>query len=269
VTSNTARDWLPLDVARRDAVRAVVDEALSVWSRLWLPRRRIAVSAWDAVAREARTTATDGAGWRLVGSAIALSCSPRAASRVLGWALDVSLDDVVLSEADRRVIEGFEQQLFRDLVAQVERALGIAGEGRAQPLGVADPFDALGGVVASLSDSGSGALLTLAIPMAVLLPFCRRSLPRPAAATTPLVGRLAALGPAAVGLEAWLGQADLTLAELRHLAPGDVLVLDRPRDSAAEISLPGSASVFATAALTDVDGRRALVLQTQGPTSLS
>ena len=48
----------------------------------------------------------------------------------------------------------------------------------------------------------------------------------PAAASSPLADGRAALAPVALDLAATLGTCDLTVAELRTLAPGDVLLFD-------------------------------------------
>jgi flagellar motor switch/type III secretory pathway protein FliN len=108
-------------------------------------------------------------------------------------------------------------------------------------------------------------LLQVALPAAPLAAIYRRGLPRPAAASRPLDDRLKALAGSQVRLEATLGEAVITLPELRAMAPGDVLRLDRKLTDPGRLHLAGGGFV-AHAALTHADGQLALRLRQESPT---
>jgi flagellar motor switch/type III secretory pathway protein FliN len=62
-------------------------------------------------------------------------------------------------------------------------------------------------------------------------------------------------------LEALLGEAEVSLAELQGLAAGDVLVLGAALSDPGSIRLVNAGATVARAKLTEIDGAFALVLQ--------
>lgn len=258
--SVNALPWLPVCGARRDVVQAAVGQAVADWSALWFARPPLAVASVLATHDAARDNA-DGAGWKLYGQAVAISCSTRASGRLAAWALDAPLDELSPRKGDRRLLDLFERRLIEDLAQTVERAIGVEGEGQGRPQLVRAPFDCLGGAVVELADEFGAPVLSLAIPLSAVLPMLRASLP----ASPRLGGRIAtfaqALGGADLVIEASLGAAEVPVADLRTLAPGDVLLLTRGPEEAVDVSLAGSDNPFAQAKLIDLDGQMALALQ--------
>ena len=263
--TDEALTWLPLGVTTRDAVQAAIGRAVADWSALWFPRPQVSVSGFKPTLGEPRDDA-DGSGWRVYRKTVAISCPRRSASRLAGWALDAPLAELSPRKADRRLLELFERTLIEDLAHKVELALGVEAPApsqvHAQPQVVRNPFGKLGGAAVTLTEDFGAPLLALAIPLAALLPLCRSSLapaPRKPAA---LASFAAALGSADLTIEATLGNAEVPVADLRTLAPGDVLVLQRGLADAVDVSLAGSETTFARAKLIDLDGQMALALQT-------
>lgn len=242
-------DWLPPEVAQRAAVRAKIEEAVAEWSSNWFAARAIGVSGVKAVARF-----KTGEGRRIQGDAAAVGYSDRAAHRLLDWALDARLDQATLTPTDQKILDGFERKLIKDLLAKLDAVLAAPSTARG-----AAPAS-LGGLEIGLSDAQSGDLLSLCVSLESVLPLARASLsaPRPRG---PLDDLANALAGADVVIDLTLGEADLRLADLRTLAAGDVLILDTPLNGAAQVTLAGTAEVFARAALTDLDGQMAVTFQ--------
>ena len=70
---------------------------------------------------------------------------------------------------------------------------------------------------------------------------------------------VSAIGATEVQIEARLGRAEISLADLRGLRTGDILVLDTAIEQGASLSVAGQQ--IARASLTEVDGRHALSVQ--------
>lgn len=255
-----AQTWLPIGVTARVAVQAAIGQAVAEWAALWFPRPQVSVSSFKPTLGEPRDDA-DGSGWRIYRRSVAISCSRRASARLAGWALDAELDPPSPRKADRRLLDLFERRLVEDLAYKVELACGLDGEAQPRPKGVRNPFGKLGGVAVGLADDFGAPLLSLAIPLPAVLPLCRSSLPAAGGKPARLASFAQALGSADLTIEAILGAAEVPVADLRTLAPGDVLVLKRGLSDAVDVSLVGSDSAFAHAKLIDLDGQMALALQ--------
>ncbi|WP_425999049.1 FliM/FliN family flagellar motor C-terminal domain-containing protein [Caulobacter sp. DWR1-3-2b1] len=245
-----ARSWAPPSIAESPALRAKVAEAVSDWSFAWFARFRLTVGRWDIV-RGDPWTGVEGV--RVEGQALGLARGERAAQRLHERAFGVDLSATPLSEADRRVVDGFAREMFDDLLAGLERALSL-GDFRPEAAATWD-----GGIKIGLTDDSGAVLVWLVAPLAAVLPICRSALapPRPRA---PPLGRRAALAAAAVRLDVILGSADLTIGELRTLAPGDVLVLDRGLHDPVALVIPGSERPFLNAHMKPADDHTTLSL---------
>ncbi len=253
-----ARDWLPVGATTHPAVRARIGAAVSAWSTQWFARRTLSAVSFTPSPGE---PPVEPDGWCVWRATIAIGCSSRAAASLLDWALDANLGRQAPTSRDRQLIDAFERRVIEDLAAKVETALGVGGSALHAPVQIEAPLGAHGGLVVGIGDSGGGTLLSLAIPLAAALPACRAALGPPSAGRGRLDGLKQALGEEQVAIEAILGKAEIRLADLRTLAPGDVLVLGTQLAGAAELSLVGAGGVFARASLTEISGRMALSLQ--------
>ncbi len=252
------RDWLPLGATAHPGVCARIDAAVSAWSAQWFARRTLSAVSFTPTGGEAPA---EPAGWRVWRAAIAIGCSDRAAARLLDWALDANLGDQGPTRRDRQLIDAFERKLIEDLATKVEAALSVGGATLPAPAMVEAPLGPHGGLVVGIGDGCGATLLSLAIPLAAALPACRAALGRPSQARERLDSLRQALGEEQVVIEAILGQAEIRLADLRTLAPGDVLVLGTPLSGTAELSLVGGQEAFARAGVSEISGRMALTLQ--------
>lgn len=259
--TGAAEAWLPIDIAAREVVQSAIGRAIADWSTLWFPRPHVGVSGFKAT-RNAPRDEANGAGWKIYRSTVAVSCPQRSASWLVGWALDAQLDQLILKKADRRLLELFERTLIEDLAHKVELALGIESEAQLQPRSVRQPFDRRGGVTVSLSEDLGAPLLLLAVPLQALLPLCRTSMSPARREVSTMACFAQALGAADLTIEANLGHADVPVAELLALAPGDVLVLNRGLTDPIDVALAGHETAFARAKLIDFEGQMGLALQT-------
>jgi flagellar motor switch/type III secretory pathway protein FliN len=251
-------DWLPVGATAHKAVQAKIGAAVAAWSAQWFARRSLVATGFTPTMGEA---AAEADGWRIYREAVAVSRSPRAAGRLLDWALDASLEQSAVGRRDRQLVDAFERRMIEDLAARVEAALGGQGAARPAPSKVDAPHGPMGGLVVGVGEDGGGKLLSLAIPLAAVLPACKAAL-GPASRNRPGLDSLVeAFGDARLTIEAVLGSADIRLADLRTLAPGDVLVLNTGLAEAADLLMAGSGRAVARAALTDIEGRMALTLQ--------
>jgi len=253
------RKWLPLTVVEQGGLRDVAREVLDGWSRAWFADAAFGVARLKAKAGAAPAVEAD-APWRFGGHAVALSCSRRAALRLQELALGIRLGDVTRSGPDQAVLAAFERKLLDDLCLRLEAVLGVAAD-HPSPGADADPFDGVGGAIVEVSDAGGAAFFKLAVPFDVALGACQPA----GAAASGLRPRLAslveALGPTPVTLDAFLGSAEVAFAELRTLAPGDVLMLDTALSQPAQLALAQSNVPVARARLVDLDGRMGLVAE--------
>ena len=250
--------WLPPEAAIGEPVRTKVREAVDRWSEHWFSKSSVRLSDLEPITA-ARAARTDPDDWRGGRGAISVKRAGMA-WRLLNLALDVRLELLRLTERDRKLLDAFERTVVEDLVLKVEQALGampVPAEADSHP---GNPYGRLGGVMASLTDDAGMALLSLAIPLETLLPLCVPIAPGRLTRDEQLGSLTGALATTAITVEANLGEATVRLEDLRALAPGDVLILDRAIDEGLEITLAGSRHVLARAKLTDADGRLALRL---------
>ena len=255
--SGVAQPWMPPEALVREAVRAPLDAAVRRWSARWFAGRSVGVPRLAAVAASERPRGD----WRVFRRAVAIDCSRQVRTRIADWALDCSLDRLSLAEADRKLVDAFEREVLRDLSLTVEDTLGLPGDWRPVPDSPVEPLGRLGGATAGLADDRGAPLLTLALPQTCLLPLCRETLGPPRPAEEPLDSRLRALASTPVALEAVLGRAEVALADLKALAPGDVLVLDTRLDGPALLRLAGAGHPVALGTLAEDDDAFALKLK--------
>lgn len=180
--------------------------------------------------------------------------------RMAGWALDAQLDHLVLKKADRRLLDSFEQKLLADLARKIELAFGIEPSVGSRGA-IKNPFGKLGGVAITLAGDNALPLLSIGIPLQIVLPLCRSSLGPVERKPAQLASFAHALGCADMAIEATLGHAEISVADLRGLAAGDVLVLTRALNDAVQVSLSGSDTAFARGKLIDLDGQIAIALE--------
>ncbi len=250
------RDWLPVGVLERESVRVAANDALELWSKRWFSNAAFVAGGIKAVSGSAPKVDAD-AEWRASRGSVFVSLSKRARSRLLDLALDVHMTDMTLSDPDRTLLALFEQKLIDDLADSLETLIGLTA-----PMTAAqhtDPFLGAGGAILGISDQGGGPIGLIAIPFEALLPLCK---PEPARRrTTAKLEKISnAAGPTELQVEIILGAVEVGLDELRGLAPGDTLILDKALVDPAALHLAKCDASFASARMVESDGRLTFVL---------
>jgi flagellar motor switch/type III secretory pathway protein FliN len=247
--SDRPRDWLPAEAAERPAVRARVDAAVAAWSQAWIVGEGVHLEGW-ALASTTPVASVDV--WRTCAGGLRVCCSPRASLRLAVAALGTRAEDVELTDRDRVLLSALGERMIDDLVRRLRDLPGP--EGGAAAAGGAEPR-----VVARLAD-GTASLFAVSLPLPLVTRLARQALPAPRPAASRPAQRATSIAKATVRLEATLGGVQVDLVQLRGLAVGDVLVLDRALADPIQLSVAGVA--IGCGALSEVDGRSALILQT-------
>lgn len=258
--TSIVRDWLPLDIVGHPVVRAALADAVEAWSVHWFNRHRLAVGG--LVASPAGSAARDaGWAWKRFGQAVAFNLSGNSPTPLASWLLDGEGDPLTTGAADRMILDELEATVLADLAARIEQSLDLAGAPGAGAEDVTDPLGEDGGAIVGLKEVGGTAMLRLAIPQPILAGLVKSKLPRRQTSPSRPEPRIAALGGTQVRLEARLGAAEVSLADLQTLAAGDVLVLDTRLDGMAALAVEGGVSALAGARVANTDGRLSLTVQ--------
>jgi len=256
------KSWLPFGVLARKAIKAPIGAAVGEWSTLWFGRRFQTVN-FRPTEHKPWSTADDS-GWLRYGGMVALSYGAAARDRLIGSALDCPFASLALSPADEEVVGRFEADLFGDLAARIEAALGLESRPAAPPRGLDAPFGPAGGLEVEVRDPDGHSALRIAAPLEAVMPLCKASLPPPRRRLAIRSRRSEAIGAVQVTLQATLGHAEVGLADLRRLTQGDVLVLDRTLDEGAILASSDNGTPLARARLGADGDRMTLTVQIDG-----
>ena len=251
-------EWLPIEVVCRAKVREALDCAVLDWSRDWFATQRLQATRFRPLAQRLRMQ-VEGDIWRAYRGPVAIAVTDAAATRLASWALDAPLDRLELGVRDAAVVEALQHALLDDLTARVEALLGV-------PDTAARPAPAerrLGGdgLEAAVTDASGALVASIAVPLEAILPFARTTLPPAQPSTTAVAALGSALASTGVTIEATLGRAEIGVTDLRRLAKGDVLVLDREIEAGVRLGLAGSGHALGAARLGEAGGRLTLTLE--------
>lgn len=220
--------WLPPGTSFGRLDRRIA-QVVRTWSRAWfggdadiVPGGTLRESAWG----KARPRHCARHAWLLV---------PEEATRTLGR-LALHLEPGAQeTEADRAALDLVGADCLKALGEALLGDLGMEGIAREAVNPVAPAAGAIWKIEYARSSLRLGFLLPEAERSALLL----RLLP-PVEHRPQVVAPDIALAPLEVALTASLGTCGVTLAELRSLSAGDVLVLDRDLSAASPLAIGGS-----------------------------
>lgn len=256
----TFRDWLPVEVVNRPAIREALQRSVRTWSDRWFAPSRFGlgdsrpVPGVDAVRLVERRDGT----WRRR-DGVAVDASGRAVEWLVNSALALSSEALPTTPFEKAVLAEFEQRLFDDLLQELGRDLEIAPPGNGSVDGRRLFSD--GALEATVTDGEGGAYLTLLIAKRVIMPRCRGSLPESRASRAPLGSVRNAIGPLPVLMDPVLGESEIGLEDLMHLAVGDVLILDTRLDRGVSLLTAGSNTLVSHAQVSSSANRITLELQ--------
>jgi hypothetical protein len=253
-----ARAWLPAEAANSSSVRAAAEAAVEDWAVAWFATAGPVACGFRASAGSAPSVER---GWRSHADAIAIARCPAQSLRLAGLALFAAPEQLVLSEADRDIVDGLADRMCRDLADRLERAFGEQQPATGARGDAADPFGGRGGLLFTVRQAGQATLMEVAVPLDGLVQFRKSSMPAARRAPAALARLADAATATPVELCARLGQAVLPLSDLAALAPGDVLVLDRTVAEGAVLAVAGSRETFAHSLPAERGGMLALILK--------
>ena len=253
------RPWLPREAIIGPAFRSAVEETVRAWSADWLPAGRLEPLEFEP---GARAWTDEGAALRWLGyaDAVAIAAAPRSASALVARALDAGPGQNAETDRDHALLKGFEHRMFADLAGRLSEALG-AVPGRARPPAeVKEVWPAPEGATVRIGDE-KGETLRIAVGLGELVAFRKSRVASAPSARRKLESRAVALSPVRVDVEARLGRAEIAVSDLRELAPGDVLILDRTVTEPVDLGVAGSNRNFARARLAENGDSMALTLE--------
>lgn len=252
--TTTTHAWLPPIAIFDGGVSRRFDELLQTWRRQWFPA---------PITLTSKATAAPISGihrgehWRTQCGNLAFAADQqrriRLASAVLGfnktWRKSDSRDAAFLSRLAQEAVADFAAGLAS--LFQNKPSLEKI-EGTTDSLPIAMSF----GV-----SNGAGKLFDISVSWEAAV-AARKSLTPPARATLPLQSRHAAIASQQIRIGGYVGSGRVELSDLRALAPGDILVLDRAIGDEFNVTINGR-----TAAQADYEIKRdgaGLVLQFKG-----
>lgn len=235
------RAFLPAEALTGGRIRQALSEALDGWSRAWFASARADVAPGGAGRLSVADEQADA-----VGQYARLSLSGGGKRRLLEAALGEGLEGKVLSPADRHLLDAFHAGLAADLVERIDRLLGReAGPQMRLELTL-----------------GGRPIGALRVSREAVVALVRRALPASSGATAFPISRVVAVAHLPVAVEAVLGTALVTIDDAKGLAAGDVIVLDRRVDEAAQLRMDGGGAIVARGRLVPHERGNSLIIDT-------
>jgi len=232
------RNWLPDTAFTDEAVKAALADTIGKWSGAWFSGRTAALSRIRAV--QARTLVA--ADTLQIHGVLAAIDAPDSGKRyLLEAALDMRLSGQALQESDRNVLDLFASKILEDLIGRLDKAFG----------GMTSDGARLG---FTLSLSGHD-MLSASLPQHVLVPAIKAQHGGARRTRVAPRSRHKALGPTEVTVTGLLGRAELAVDDLKGLAEGDVLILDRALHEVIDLRLKSGNRPVGRGRLGRNDGR--------------
>ncbi|QXT34456.1 FliM/FliN family flagellar motor switch protein [Sphingomonas sanguinis] len=223
-----ARTWLPVDTVPPASLRALLAEVVEPWSARWFAGEGLRLSS---LRRE-------GGGpwsWRSLDAGLMLGTTADTMARIGARMLGVDAED--RAAPDRALLEEVAEDCLVDLRARLAQVVAMAPDAEWRPVVRTTSWVATIGT-APLS-------LGIALTDTLFAQLVLRVLP-PAPAG-PLGSGMTALAATPVTVSAAVGRAELSVADLRALEIGDVIVLDRPLAEPVPLAVDGHALPRGTA----------------------
>jgi flagellar motor switch/type III secretory pathway protein FliN len=223
--SQEARAWLPDETLRDGALARALAACIDTWVEHWLAEpRRVEVRASTASPPEAAPTFCCGA--------LTLALDPRAPLGL--WMLGLGAGVGKTNPADDMLLKRLATVAAADLLDRLRPTFGLnAGikEERRHPR--------IDDVAFSFSLGGASNLIHLFVPSSLAVQARKALLPPQEPPLLPRP-RAEALARQLVRVGAMLGEARISLVDVRSLAIGDVVVLDRGGADALALTVDGS-----------------------------
>jgi flagellar motor switch/type III secretory pathway protein FliN len=224
----SARPWLPANAVRDDALSKALATPAELWAMRWFAAPR-AVNVRMTEVKARLGLSGDCACWTDAKGSLLLAMGPTAHVPIASAMLGLQTGAHKLTTQDHALLRKLAARCARDFLLTAATVFGSGGESEPTQMREANT-----GFRFALSLGSASQVLELYVGEHVAVAARRRALGGPEAPARPLSSREEAVGRQPIRVGAMVGVGKLGLGDLRTLACGDVLVLDRgPRDPLA------------------------------------
>ena len=232
-----AREWLPKEAFTAEAVSATLSGPLLDWSQRWFVDARVAVSLVTCPANKERPAQ----GIEITGKSAKAVMPGHGKRRLLEAALGAGLSGKVLSESDHKILDALAVDAMKELLSTLDE--------------LSEKSDSESVAISATLCLASAELATISLPAHGLVRAVKAMFGTPRAADTAPKELRECLKPVELMTEAVLGRADLALQDVRELAAGDVVLLDRSLRDLVELRLSSGRQQIGRGKLGRLDGR--------------
>lgn len=254
-TRESCEPMMLLGASRRQRLVQSLQQVLEEWRQQWSGGSHVAleIDVAEALCRKPTMSA---------GSAFAFGAAA-GNDRLLAISVPVEAQHELLGvPAPRSIVEGGGEtasavvgEALCALCVRLARAKATTGV-NVTPLAAEKMSQAWGqyGLTVTVKGAGERVLLRARLSPELLAAMLPSQAPKTA---EPLVSRRSAIGIETVAVNAWLGEAEVSLGELANLQVGDVILLETNLSGAGHLALPDGREL-AKIRLGSAAGRRAV-----------
>jgi hypothetical protein len=234
--------WLPEQALTSALLREPISRFVSQWSEKWLSRERIAPLGGFVRRDPADAGDVGGAASRFLDQGLAIVVTSDGRAALAGMMLDRSVASERLNALDEKVVANLSDRCLDDLGRGLAETFGLPANAtwhRGEPRGPA--FRNVREI--PLGAENGNASVRIIVATDLLVQALRAASPSrmPAVRMHPLS---AGLAMETIRVSALAGRAEMTMAELAELAPGDIVVLDSTTTAALafavnDVATPG------------------------------
>jgi flagellar motor switch/type III secretory pathway protein FliN len=236
-------DWLPSNAFGDSRIADLIDQSVQLWSKRWFARVGFGPSQLTTHKRGSRA-ATGKVVWKSYDSGMAVGLAEGAHNALARMALDGRKDNTGLLSTDQSLLNKYANAILNDLVSAIVEALAIKPKDARAMTGSFDDGDYL---EINLKSGAAGTVVKIAMPTNAIVPL-RKSFAQSQARSNPAPVPMSALIEAErLAVRSVLGSAVMSVAEVRSLGIGDVIVLDTMLDDPVELISRKSGQMFAAA----------------------
>lgn len=256
--TSPVREWLPDSALTGSLVQTTISALVANWSSRWFCQLPLAIERLHCA--DGLPTAINLEQERQFrGRIVVIQCSKTRLHQLVECALDMKESPPAWENSDRALIDAFADKMIADLLNEVEGALVKAEDHVPAWVYEQNGFRGNGIVYADLCDQRPRTLLTIALPRSAVIALCKEATDAPLRSPKKLTSRLNALSVVSVPIEVSLGTTTMSINDLRGVAIGDVVILDRSLKEGVDLIAAGSNRPFAKADLKPDNGH--IVLQ--------
>lgn len=232
--------WLPQEALRAGHVDRLIAEVTEQWSYKWFADRTVTRRGALAKVRPG-TAVRENLEFYILEDGLAVASQDTARMAIAAAMLDAVVDLAKARPADRQLLDRLSASCIADLRSRLSQAFKLGQNARWQPaerLGVL-PFDDVRSCALGFDGEDGEPLLYLYFCGDIEIALIKSIVSCLPAVRGTLQPLSVGLASQPIALSALLGRCDLTVAELKGLSEGDVIVLDRELDAPLEIVVDG------------------------------